>query len=132
MSSEKSREKRDRRKSKVSWGRLIRPGLVDPKPRPTGVGDGQGVNIRPPACMRFNCKMTREDWGCRRLDVSVSVQAIAWREAALRQSQSDLRPPAKKILVKEHTGCSYRKPTQVDLQKMVRRSRELSLRNSAK
>ena len=42
-SSEKPDEKTGRRKSKVSWGRLIRPGLVDPKPRPKGVGDGQSV-----------------------------------------------------------------------------------------
>jgi hypothetical protein len=45
-SSEKIRGKRIRRKSKVSWGRLIRPGLVDPKPRPKGVGDGWPVNIQ--------------------------------------------------------------------------------------
>ena len=46
MSSENVCEKQTRRKSKVSWGRLIRPGLVVPKPRPKGVGDGQAVNIR--------------------------------------------------------------------------------------
>ena len=40
MSSEKSRGKRLRRKSKVSWGRLIRPGLVGPKPRSKDVGNG--------------------------------------------------------------------------------------------
>jgi hypothetical protein len=40
MSSEKTRGKRVRRKSKVSWGRLIHPGLVDPKLRPKGVSDG--------------------------------------------------------------------------------------------
>ena len=45
MSSETTGEKPVRRKSKVSWGRLIRPGLVGPKPRPKGVGDGQSVNI---------------------------------------------------------------------------------------
>ena len=45
MSSEKTRGKRVRRKSKVSWGRLIRPGLVDPKQRPKGVRDGYQVNI---------------------------------------------------------------------------------------
>jgi len=43
ISSEKHGGKPCRRKSKVSWGRLIRPGLVDPKPRPKGVGDGQSV-----------------------------------------------------------------------------------------
>ena len=41
ISSENPDEKTGRRKSKVSWGRLIRPGLVDPKPRPKGVGDGR-------------------------------------------------------------------------------------------
>ena len=40
ISSENPDEKTGRRKSKVSWGRLIRPGLVDPKSRPFGVGDG--------------------------------------------------------------------------------------------
>jgi hypothetical protein len=45
MSSDKVREKRTHRKPKVSWGRLIHPGLVGPKPRSKGVGDGQQVNI---------------------------------------------------------------------------------------
>ncbi len=40
ISSDKPREKRGRRKPKVSWGRLIRPGLVGPKPRLKSVGDG--------------------------------------------------------------------------------------------
>ena len=48
MSSDKMSEKLVRRKLKVSWGRLIRPGLVGPKPRPKGVGDGQQVNIPVP------------------------------------------------------------------------------------
>ena len=53
MSSEKTRGKRVRRKSKVSWGRLIRPGLVGPKLRPKGVSDGQSVNIRIPPILRY-------------------------------------------------------------------------------
>ena len=40
MSSENICEKQMRRKSKVSWGRLIHLGLVVPKLRPVGVGDG--------------------------------------------------------------------------------------------
>jgi hypothetical protein len=48
MSSEKTRENRVRRKSKVSDGRLIRVGLVGPKPRLESVGDGQQVNIPVP------------------------------------------------------------------------------------
>ena len=43
MSSEKIREKRIRREPKVSWGRLIHPGLVGPKSRPKGVDDGHPV-----------------------------------------------------------------------------------------
>jgi hypothetical protein len=57
MSSEKTREKRVRRKSKVSWGRLIHPGLVDPKLRPKGVSDGWLVNIRAPTMERHYLKV---------------------------------------------------------------------------
>ena len=47
------RENRIGRKSKVSDGRSVRVGLVGPKPRPRGVGDGQRVNIPVPvACWR--------------------------------------------------------------------------------
>ena len=45
MSSDKTGEKPVRRKSKVSWGRVILSGLVGPKSRPKGVDDGQQVNI---------------------------------------------------------------------------------------
>ena len=48
ISSENCGEKPQRRKSKVSWGRLIHPGLVDPKARPKGVVDGYPVNIPEP------------------------------------------------------------------------------------
>ena len=44
MSNEKVSENLTRRKPKVSWGRLVRPGLVGPKVRPKGVIDGQQVN----------------------------------------------------------------------------------------
>ena len=40
MSSVNADEKSAHRKSKVSYGRLLRVGLVGPKPRPQGVGDG--------------------------------------------------------------------------------------------
>ena len=52
MSSEKTRGKRVRRKSKVSWGRLIHPGLVGPKSRSKDVDDGEYVNIRIPPISR--------------------------------------------------------------------------------
>ena len=45
MSNDKVGVKPTRRKPKVSWVKLIFPGLVDPKPRPNGVGDGEQVNI---------------------------------------------------------------------------------------
>ena len=50
-SSVKVGEKPTRRKSKVSWATLIVPGLVGPKPRPKGVGDGKQVNIPAPPRM---------------------------------------------------------------------------------
>ena len=45
MSNLKADEKSAHRKPKVSWATLIVPGLVGPKPRPKGVGDGQQVDI---------------------------------------------------------------------------------------
>ena len=44
-SSDKTGEKPVRRKPKVSWARLILPGLVGPKPRSIDVGEGNQVNI---------------------------------------------------------------------------------------
>lgn len=41
------------RMPKVSWGRLIHPGLGGPKPNPKGVGDGQPVNIPAPPGLRY-------------------------------------------------------------------------------
>ena len=48
ISSVKTGENPVRRKTKVSNARSIRVGLVGPKPRPSGVGDGQQVNIPVP------------------------------------------------------------------------------------
>ena len=45
MSNVKPGEKPGRRKPEVSCARVIRAGLVGPKPRPKGVGDGKQVNI---------------------------------------------------------------------------------------
>ena len=57
MSNEKTSENLVRRKSKVSWGRFVRPGLVGPKVRPKGVADGQQVNIPVPPVGRY------QQWG---------------------------------------------------------------------
>ena len=70
MSSEKTREKRVRRKPKGSWGRLIRPGLDEPKPRPKGVGDGQSVNIPiPPSVALWREWVTQYAMPSRVLDI---------------------------------------------------------------
>jgi hypothetical protein len=44
MSNHKADEKSAHRKPEVSWATLIVPGLVGPKLRPKGVGDGQQVD----------------------------------------------------------------------------------------
>ena len=56
MSSDNVGENPTRRKPKVSWGRLIRPGLVDPKLRPKGVSDGYPVNIPEPTMNVINLR----------------------------------------------------------------------------
>ena len=61
LSNEKQGENPCRRKSKVSWGRFVRPGLVGPKLRPKGVGDGQQVNIPVLHIFRYQDGVTEED-----------------------------------------------------------------------
>ena len=61
ISSTKVCENQARRKPKVSWGRVIRPGLVGPKSRPKGVDDGQLVNIPVPSYVRLTEGGTQED-----------------------------------------------------------------------
>ena len=53
MSSVKTDENSVHRKSKGSYGRFIRVGLVGPKPRAKAVGDGQQVSIPAPRAERF-------------------------------------------------------------------------------
>jgi hypothetical protein len=48
MSSDKACENHARRRPKVSYARSVHVGLVGPKPRPRGVGDGQLVIIPAP------------------------------------------------------------------------------------
>ena len=56
MSSVKACENHAHRKSKVSYARSIRVGLVGPKPNPKGRGDGQWVNIPIPPGSCFKAK----------------------------------------------------------------------------
>src|SRR2546425_9831976 len=73
-------EKPIRRKSKVSWVKVICSGLVGPKPRPKGVGDGEQVNIPAPPRRRLSEGGTKKGrpsgcWTSRFLLVGGS-----WRE----------------------------------------------------
>ena len=56
MSNDKACENHAHRKSKVSYARSIRVGLVGPKPNPKGRGDGQWVNIPIPSNSCFKAK----------------------------------------------------------------------------
>ncbi len=79
-SSVKVCEKQTRRKPKVSWGRIVRPGLVGPKSRPKGVDDGQQVNIPVPSVMRLTYGGTQEDRCCRALVVPVQAFRVVIRQ----------------------------------------------------
>jgi hypothetical protein len=61
ISNDKESGNLSRRKTKVSWGRLVRPGLVGPKPRPKGVGDGHPVNIPEPSQGRLYDGVTLQE-----------------------------------------------------------------------
>ncbi len=104
MSSENLDEKTRRRKSKVSWGRLIRPGLVDPKPRPKGVGDGGSVNIRTPPVWCLNSRATQKAKPSRCKDVRVQACSPAYggvrgvREPNPRSGQTGRYHAAEKNL----------------------------------
>ncbi len=80
ISSIKTDEKSVRRKPKVSWGRIIRPGLVGPKSRPKGVDDGQLVNIPVPSVMRLTYGGTQEDRFSRALVVPVQARRVVVRQ----------------------------------------------------
>ncbi len=82
MSSEKTRGKRVRRKSKVSWGRLIRPGLVGPKPRRKRVGDGQTVNIQLPLLLRYELVEDAGGYAIAVLDVRVEGRTRVRKDTA--------------------------------------------------
>ena len=54
MSSVRNVSKRSHRMAEVSAARFILGGLVGPKPRPKGVGDGQQVHIPVPPRARYH------------------------------------------------------------------------------
>jgi hypothetical protein len=110
MSSENPDVKTGRRKSKVSWGRLIRPGLVGPKPRPKGVGDGEFVNIRTPPVWCLSSEAKQKVRPSRGKDVRVQTCSPAFggmrgvREPNPRSGQTGLYHAAKKNLWNESNG----------------------------
>ena len=69
ISSENIGENLMRRKSKVSWGRFVRPGLAGPKVRAKAVADGEQVDIPVPLHLVTSEGGTQEarqasDWKC--------------------------------------------------------------------
>ncbi len=129
MSSEKTRGKRVRRKSKVSWGRLIHPGLVGPKSRPKGVDDGQSVNIQIPLLLRYELVEDAGGYAIAVLDVRVECRTRVRKDTAKAMgakataAEKSLIPGCQEKPVCELINRPYRNPTQVDNQNMVRRSR---------
>ena len=124
---------------KVSWGRLVHPGLGGPKVNPKGVADGQPVNIPAPLRGRSTDGVTpgvrsaggrkrpskRRGWGigksipCIR-GVMGRPYGAEGRRACGREKPLGMSPQSP-----------YRNPTQVGWQRMPRGAREPSLRNSA-
>ena len=90
------RENRMRRTPKVSDGRSIRVGLVGPKPRPEGVGDGQQVNSPVPT--------GRSEGGTPR-----GKPASGWREVPSGEGEEGLEKsqPGTRPVKAEPTGHKW-------------------------
>jgi hypothetical protein len=114
-------------------------GQSGPKARPKGVADGQQVDIPVPPISVI------EKQGHRRI-----FRARDWKSASKRgrsgvvkyasQSEGVMGRENKYRSERFHTGkkscyradrCPYRKPTQVDEERILRRAGEVLLRNSA-
>ena len=118
MSSVRNVKKHSRRMPKVSYGRFIHVGLVGPKPRPKGVGDGQTVYIPLPLAddkVRVQDALGQAGRGD---GVAASNRAGCLRvtEAggSLRATKDDPVDPRRRE--KPHTGSRerpYRRPTLV-------------------
>ncbi len=113
-----------------------------PKPRPNGVGEGQQVNIPAPVRVRLYDGVTQKDRRSARLEmrggdgggpfrqIRRAVNAEGSHRGSFGGSEvADFTLPGKTS--KEFLRCPYRKPTQVDRERIPRRVRERSLRNSA-
>ena len=123
MSSENTCEKQVHRKSKVSWGRLIHPGLVDPKLRPIGVSDGCAVNIRQPARQRYHLSYDVGGLGLRSVGCLRSCPCKGTRGPQSKERGKCSKSACQEKYDRELLSCSYQNPTQVDFLNMVRCSR---------
>ena len=102
MSSVRDVSKRPHRMAEVSAARFILGGLVGPKPRPKGVGDGQTVDIPLPLAddqvpgVCGVCKVERSVG----VTASNCADALALergsRQGKARQGQFDIRLPPRK------------------------------------
>ena len=66
---------------------LVRSGLVRPKPRPTGVGDGQQVDIPVPPLYRLSNGGTQKDRRSVRLVVHVQAVRLIKGKSAYRSAE---------------------------------------------
>ena len=118
MSSVRNVSKRSHRMAEVSAARFILGGLVGPKPRPKGVGDGQTVDIPLPLADDSVPGVC----GVGYVERSVGDTASNCAGAHLRVSYRGRGKPVKgnstyaRLLEKHAWGCRerpYRKPTLV-------------------
>ena len=101
---------------KGSDGRYIHVGLVGPKPRPRGVGDGQTVDIPLPLRDDKVCTEDGARYACRRAGEAAAKRAGRKPEAWGRRRDTKANQVDPHFLEKPHAGSRerpYRKPTQV-------------------
>ena len=117
ISSKKAGENPAHRKSKVSWATQIDPGLVGPKLRPRGVGDGQQVNIPalPHFCFvgAFLCSKS-VFWLYAFTDSNVSMQMKP--QGGINSCKIGTKKSLETLKVRD----PYRKPTQVGRHKCAK------------
>jgi hypothetical protein len=102
MSSVRNVSKRSHRMAEVSAARFILGGLVGPKPRPKGVGDGQTVDIPLPLADDSVPGVCGACYVERSVGDTASNCAVVWplgqvtRQGKARQGQFDIRLPPRK------------------------------------
>jgi hypothetical protein len=104
---------------------MIRSGLVGPKPRPRGVGDGAQVHIPAPLSHRLSPQRATEGWrGLPTGHGGFPLVACPWRKhgrnvrggARTRKRSERVNPDRREKLWGEGGQRPYRKPTQVGWQ----------------